>query len=146
MFVTFLHLGKPDSNIVRDKFNLAHPSYRDPTITNITKHYLQGRPFCCEVCEALTAKERDKLLMCPCRTVAYCSQECQLKHWREHKVQCGGPLNEKGESEAMVKGRHKTGKGAAAGGADVGVAEGAVATGKNGKKGKKGKKGRGKKK
>jgi hypothetical protein len=46
----------------------------------------------------------------------------------------------------MVKKRSKTGKGAAAGGADVGVAEGAGATGKNGKNGKKGKKGRGKKK
>ena len=148
MFATFLHLGKPDSDVVRDKFNgcYRNPSYRDPTITNITKHYLQGRPFCCFVCEALTAKERDKLLMCPCRNVAYCSRECQVKHWREHRVQCTGPLNERGESEAMVKKRSKTGKGAAAGGADVGVAEGAVATGKNGKKGKKGKKGRGKKK
>jgi hypothetical protein len=148
MFATFLHLGKPDSDVVRDKFNLAPPSYRDPTITNITKHYLQGRPFCCFVCEALTAsaKERDKLHMCPCRNVAYCSRECQLKHWREHKVLCTGPLNEKGESEAMVKGRHKTGKGAAAGEADVGVAEGAAASGRNGKKGKKGKNGRGKKK
>ncbi|GMI38113.1 hypothetical protein TrCOL_g12409 [Triparma columacea] len=149
MFATFLHLGKPDSDVLRDKFNsfaLQYPSYRDPTITNITKHYLQGRPFCCEVCEALTAKERDKLHMCPCRTVAYCSRECQVKHWREHKVQCTGPLNERGESEAMVKKRSKTGKGAAAGGADVGVAEGAGATGKNGKKGKKGKNGRGKKK
>jgi hypothetical protein len=145
MFATFLHLGKPDSDVVRDKFDEF--SYRDPTITNITKHYLQGRPFCCFVCEALTAKEvgRDKLLMCPCRNVAYCSKECQVKHWREHKVLCTGPLNERGESEAMVKKRSKTGKGAAAGGADVGVAEGASATGKNGKKGKKGKKGRGKK-
>jgi hypothetical protein len=148
IFATFLHLGKPDSDVVRDKFNLCPPSNRDPTITNITKHYLQGRPFCCEVCEALTAKERDrdKLHMCPCRNVAYCSKECQVKHWREHKVLCTGPLNERGESEAMVKKRSKTGKGAAAGVADVGVAEGVVATGKNGKKGKKGKKGRGKKK
>jgi hypothetical protein len=146
MFVTFLHLGKPDSDVVRDRFNLSHPSYRDPTIINITKHYLQGRPFCCFICEALTAKGRDKLLMCPCRNVAYCSRSCQVKHWREHRVQCAGPLNERGESEAMVKKRSKTGKGAAAGGANVGVAEGAVATGKNGKKGKKGKNGRGKKK
>jgi hypothetical protein len=99
--------------------------------------------------------------MCPCRNVAYCSRDCQLKHWREHKVHCRGPLNERGESEAMVKKRSKTGKGtkeggvdvgaaegaaATGGGADVGVAEGAVATGKNGKKGKKGKKSRGKKK
>ena len=146
MFTTFLHLGKPDSDVVRDKFNLYDPSYRDPTITNITKHYLQGRPFCCFVCEALTAKERDKLLMCPCRNVAYCSRECQVKHWKKHKVLCTGPLNERGESEAMVKKRSKTGKGAAAGATVVGVAEGAVATGKNGKKGKKGKNGRGKKK
>jgi hypothetical protein len=146
MFTTFLHLGKPDSDVVRDKFNLVPPSYHNPTITNITKHYLQGRPFCCFICEALTAKERDKLLMCPCRNVAYCSRSCQLKHWKEHKVLCTGPLNEKGESEAMVKKRSKTGKGAAAGAEVVGAAEGAVATGKNGKKGKKGKNGRGKKK
>jgi hypothetical protein len=153
MFATFLHLGKPDSDVVRDKFNLALPSYHDPTITNITKHYLQGRPFCCEVCEALTAKERDKLHLCPCRTVAYCSRECQLKHWKKHKVLCTGPLNERGESEAMVKKRPKTGMGTKEGGADVGVAEGAGAgvaegagaTGKKGKKGKKGKNGRGKK-
>jgi hypothetical protein len=150
MFTTFLHLGKPDSDVVRDKFNSVHPSYRDPTITNITKHYLQGRPFCCFVCEALTAKEvgRDKLLMCPCRNVAYCSRECQLKHWKKHKVLCTGPLNERGESEAMVKKRSKTGKGVAAGGADVGVVDVGVAegAGATGKKGKKGKKGRGKKK
>jgi hypothetical protein len=152
MFATFLHLGKPDSDVLRDKFNSMPPSYRDPIIANIMKHYLQGRPFCCFVCEALTAKERDrdKLLMCPCRNVAYCSRECQLKHWKKHKVQCGGPLNEKGESEAMVKKRSKTGKGAAAGGADVGgadvgVAEGAAASGRKGKKGKKGKNSRGKK-
>ncbi|GMI47413.1 hypothetical protein TrCOL_g3674 [Triparma columacea] len=141
IFTTFLHLGKPDSDVVRDKFDSFPPSHRDPTITNITKHYLQGRPFCCFVCEALTAKSRDKLHMCPCRNVAYCSKECQLKHWREHKVLCTGPLNERGESEAMVKKRSKTGKGVAAG-----VAEGAVATGKKGKKGKKGKNSRGKKK
>ena len=148
MFTTFLHLGKPDSDVVRDKFNLCPPSQRDPTITNITKHYLQGRPFCCFVCEALTAKERDKLHMCPCRNVAYCSRSCQVKHWREHKVQCTGPLNERWESEAMVKKRSKTGKGVAAGGADVGVADVGVAegAGATGKKGKKGKKGRGKKK
>jgi hypothetical protein len=84
--------------------------------------------------------------MCPCRNVAYCSKDCQLKHWREHKVLCTGPLNERGESEAMVKKRSKTGKGVVAGGVDVGVAEGAGATKKNGKKGKKGKNGRGKKK
>jgi hypothetical protein len=148
MFATFLHLGKPDSDVVRDKFNVCarNPYYRDPTIANITKHYLEGRPFCCFVCEALTAKSRDKLLMCPCRTVAYCSKDCQVKHWREHRVLCTGPLNERGESEAMVKKRSKTGKGTKGGGADVGVAEGAGATGKNGKKGKKGKNGRGKKK
>jgi hypothetical protein len=156
MFTTFLHLGKPDSDVVQDKFNyfkdLRGGHYRDPTIANITKQYLQGRPFCCFVCEALTAKGRDKLHMCPCRTIAYCSRECQVKHWREHRVQCTGPLNERGESEAMVKKRSKTGKGAAAGGADVGVAAGgadvgvAEGAGATGKKGKKGKKGRGKKK
>jgi hypothetical protein len=84
--------------------------------------------------------------MCPCRNIAYCSKECQLKHWREHRVQCTGPLNEKGESEAMVKGRHKTGKGTAEGATVGGREDGTAATGKNGKKGKKGKNSRGKKK
>jgi hypothetical protein len=111
MFATFLHVGKPDPDVVQDKFNIYNdiPSNRDPTITNITKHYLQGRPFCCFVCEALTAKERDKLLMCPCRNVAYCSKECQVKHWKEHKVQCTGPLNERGESRSCYKRNHRHG-------------------------------------
>jgi hypothetical protein len=80
--------------------------------------------------------------MCPCRTVAYCSRDCQIKNWKnKHKDECQGALNAKGESEAMVKERKKTGKGAAgaAGGADGGAATG----NKKGKK--KGKKGRGKK-
>ena len=80
MFTTFLHLGKPDSDVVQDKFDSVAPTYHDPTITNITKHYLQGRPFCCFVCEALTAKSRDKLLMCPCRNVAYCSRAVSYTH------------------------------------------------------------------
>jgi hypothetical protein len=55
MFVTFLHLGKPDSDVVRDKFTTFNdiPSIRDPTIANITQRYLQGRPFCWFVCEGL---------------------------------------------------------------------------------------------
>ncbi|GMI40288.1 hypothetical protein TrCOL_g64 [Triparma columacea] len=71
---------------------------------------------------------------------------------RSNRVQRTGPLNERGESEAMVKKRSKTGKGmkggvedvgvADVGVADVGVSAGAVATGKNGKNGKKGKKGK----
>ena len=56
---------------------------------------------------------------------------------------CTGPLNERGESEAMVKKRSKTGKGAAAGATVVGTEDGAAASGR---KGKKGKKNRGKKK
>jgi hypothetical protein len=157
MFAAFFHLGKPDADVVRDKFNYSKGLYRDPTITNIKTNYLQGRPFCCEVCEALTAKQSSKLLMCPCRTIAYCSRECQLYHWEVHKVQCLGPLNENGESEALVRGeakkkanpstRKKTGRvlpngqvvGVGKEDAEEEAAEGAVKTGKSGKKGKKGK-------
>jgi hypothetical protein len=60
--------------------------------------------------------------MCPCRTIAYCSKECQVKNWKKHKDECQGALNEKGESEAIVKERKITGK-------------------RGGKKGKKGKRG-----
>ena len=114
MYATFLHLGKPDSDVVRDKFDSFAPSFRDHTITNITKQYLQGRPFCCYVCEALTAKERDTLQMCPCLNVAYCSRECQLKHWREHKVLCTGPLNERGGGGGRARKGSRPGRGGGA--------------------------------
>ena len=125
MMVTFLHLGKPDQDVVQEVHNELSAIHRDPVIAHITKQYLQGRPFCCEICEALTAKGRDKLLMCPCRTIAYCSKECQVKNWKKHKDECQGALNDKGESEAIVKERKITGKGGG---------------GKKGKKGKRGKK------
>ena len=136
--VTFLHLGKPDQDVVEEAHKKQSARiHRDPVIAQITKQYLQGRPFCCEICEALTARGSDKLLMCPCRTIAYCSKECQVKNWKKHKDECRGPLNEKGASEAMVKERKKTGKGAAGA---AGAADGRLAKGK-----KKGKKGRSKK-
>ena len=141
MMATFIHLGKPDQDVVEEVHNKLS-AYHDPIIAQITKQYIQGRPFCCEVCEALTAKGRDRLFMCPCRTIAYCSRDCQVKNWKnKHKDECQGALNDKGESEAMVKERKKTGKGAAGGAGGEG---GGSATGE--KKGrKKGKKGRGKK-
>jgi hypothetical protein len=125
MMATFLHLGKPDQDVVQEEHKKNSAYHHDPVIAHITKQYLQGRPFCCEICEALTAKGRDKLLMCPCRTIAYCSRDCQVKNWKKHKDECQGALNEKGESEAMVKERKITGKGGG---------------GKKGKKGKRGKK------
>jgi hypothetical protein len=86
----------------------------------------QSDPFCCEICGALAARGRDRLFMCPCRTTAYCSRDCQVKNWNKHKDECRGPLNEKGASEAMVKERKKTGKGAAGGAGGEG---GGLATG-----------------
>jgi hypothetical protein len=150
MMATFLHLGKPDQDVVQEEHKKNSAYHRDPVIANITKQYIQGRPFCCEVCEALTANGRDRLLMCPCRTTAYCSKECQVKNWKKHKDECQGALNDKGESEAMVMERKKTGKGAAGGTAAAGAvgAAGSVDGGERAgnKKGTKGKKGRGKKK
>jgi hypothetical protein len=87
--------------------------------------------------------------MCPCRTIAYCSRDCQVKNWKnKHTDECQGALNDKGESEAMVKERKKTGRGAAGVAGGVGGEGEGLATGKKEgkKKGKKkGKKGRGKK-
>jgi hypothetical protein len=138
MMVTFLHLGKPDQDVVEEAHKKHSAYHRDPVIAQITKLYIQGRPFCCEVCEALIARGRDRLFMCPCRTIAYCSRDCQVKNWKnKHKDECQGALNDKGESEAMVKERKKTGKGAPGA---AGAADGGGRTGK-----KKGKKGRGKK-
>ena len=107
---------------MRTKRNIGRPVA--PPIPLIPLH-CYPYPFCCEICEiceALTARGRDKLLMCPCRTIAYCSKECQVKNWKKHKDECQGALNEKGESEAIVKERKITGK-------------------RGGKKGKKGKRG-----
>ena len=108
---------------------------RDPVIAQITKQYLKGRPFCCEVCEALTAKGSDKLLMCPCRTIAYCSRDCQVKNWNKHKVECQGPLNDRGRARRWSRRGSRQGREQRWRGGAAGAADGGLATGK--KKGKK---------
>jgi hypothetical protein len=40
----------------------------------------------CAVCD----KKDCKLLRCArCHFIAYCSRECQISDWKEHKPQCG---------------------------------------------------------
>ncbi|KAI9025463.1 hypothetical protein DFJ74DRAFT_717798 [Hyaloraphidium curvatum] len=44
----------------------------------------------CAYCEAYSGNERADLLRCSaCRSVRYCSKECQRKHWPNHKKICG---------------------------------------------------------
>lgn len=43
----------------------------------------------CYVCNAKEAKSGGKLMICTgCRKVTYCSQECQKKDWKQHKIIC----------------------------------------------------------
>ena len=40
----------------------------------------------------------DQLRKCSrCQSVQYCNQECQKKHWKEHKKYCGSPDKQRGE-------------------------------------------------
>jgi hypothetical protein len=39
----------------------------------------------CVICKKISDK---RLLCCPCKTVRYCSSECQKKDWKSHKKTC----------------------------------------------------------
>jgi ankyrin repeat protein len=45
---------------------------------------------CCQTCDANAAEvPSGKLSLCgKCKAVSYCSRECQLEDWREHKLVC----------------------------------------------------------
>lgn len=87
----------------------------------------------CANCAAVTALPRVKLKFCSkCKSVLYCSRECQVNHWSEHREYCAmkrgievGPAGSSSDSVAPTLGvqTQKSKK-------------------KGGKKGKKGKKGR----
>jgi len=48
------------------------------------------------VCQ-LCGKEAEKMKKCSvCRLVRYCSQECQLEDWKEHKKSCKKAAARKG--------------------------------------------------
>ncbi|RYP42465.1 hypothetical protein DL767_000153 [Monosporascus sp. MG133] len=43
----------------------------------------------CRNCNATESKKGGRLLKCTrCRSVAYCSQECQRKDWKKHRMEC----------------------------------------------------------
>lgn len=105
------------------------------------RRYLEGKPFCCEVRFTLTHDQNiadlerspsplrrslartqicfagkgplspNRLMFCHCKTVAYCSAECQKKDWKKHKVVCGGKLEEDGSVSSQALRVKKKGKG-----------------------------------
>jgi hypothetical protein len=106
-----LHVGKPDTSVVEEALQF-HNNLCNPISARILSDYLLGKPVCCDVCEKLTSANGSKLMLCPCRTIAYCSRECQLKGWKEHKLVCGDKLGADGKTEALVKKReHRKKKG-----------------------------------
>jgi len=105
-----LHKGKPDESPVEEAFKFW--SRQNLTSANgkaglqILERYLKGEPYCCGFCG--TTKRKDVgtnpyLLMCACKSVAYCGLVCQKSAWRAHKKVCGGTLKEDGMAEAIVK-------------------------------------------
>jgi len=43
----------------------------------------------CDVCHVTKNVTDQKMLVCgACRVRRYCSRECQIKDWKEHKIQC----------------------------------------------------------
>jgi hypothetical protein len=99
-----LHVGKPDASVVEEAIQYTTES-RSPVSNRLISDYLRGKPFCCDVCEKLTNATGGKLLVCPCRTIAYCGKECQTIAWKEHKLVCGDKLGANGMTEALVKKR-----------------------------------------
>nr|GAT48226.1 predicted protein [Mycena chlorophos] len=61
--------------------------------------------FCCQ-CGKCCPKSRGSLDACgKCRLVRYCSRECQVKHWPEHKFECKSfeQLLEGGADPEMIR-------------------------------------------
>ena len=87
--VKLLHIGRPSSKVANDTL-LCICKNRYPISHRLLTDYLHRRPFCCDFCEAITAKNGAPLKLCTCLKIAYCSRECQLSAWREgHKSACG---------------------------------------------------------
>ena len=47
---------------------------------------------------------------CPCKTVYYCSKECQNVHWQSHKAVCPWHLDKKAKAKEEKKKSHKSKK------------------------------------
>jgi hypothetical protein len=104
VLVKLLHVGKPDASIVEEAIKHADDmSDEVPIGLRLLEDYLHGKPICCDVCEAPRCSDGGALKLCACRTISYCSKQCQLKAWKEHKLICGSKAD--GTSEALVKKR-----------------------------------------
>jgi hypothetical protein len=103
-----LHIGKPDASAVEETI-LFTPESHCPVSNRLLSDYLHGKPICCDVCEKRTSEGGKPLKLCACRTISYCSKECQAVAWKEHKKVCG--LKADGTTEALVKKREHRKKG-----------------------------------
>jgi len=111
-----LYKGKPGETQVEEALaDYKHASTADgKTGLFLLQRYLDGKPFCCDLCGTTKRKDGDvtkRLDMCACKSVAYCCKQHQLDAWRAHKGTCGGALDEEGMAEAIVRksGRKKGG-------------------------------------
>ena len=59
--------------------------------------------FKCSSCDKYLVGETKRLICAECKIEYYCSKECQMNHWKEHKSDCASLVeNFKGESFAMI--------------------------------------------
>lgn len=69
--------------------------------TQATQSQSQSQEESCLKCGAATTKAGNPLLRCSkCKTVKYCSPDCQKKDWKKHKQMCK-QVQEKGKQAQM---------------------------------------------
>lgn len=78
---SFQSFGNQNSNdLLKSMMGSSSPQFSESKIKIIKK---------CDICNS----EKNLKLCSRCKTIYYCSQECQKKGWEKHKLQCKKIMN-----------------------------------------------------
>lgn len=119
-FLSALHLAGVD--VIADRQRLANCLARGVREGHITCGWARPPPDSCAHCAMLPAAGK-KLLTCGrCKTVKYCSANCQRAAWGAHKAACKAPAaTQADEWKAVAADNAVTNAGPQAWKSDVGV-------------------------